>query len=102
MPDTSPQRPLTDQSPLPDFCSLPVLFALFVVGALTVTVMWLAPESSRGWRGFTVGMSFVAWLALRAAPGARSCLDLGCGIGSVLLMVADRLSGARAVGASLP
>lgn len=67
MPDTSPQRPLTEQSPLPDFCSLPVLFALFVVGALTVTVMWLAPESSRGWRGFTVGMSFVAWLALLLA-----------------------------------
>jgi tRNA1Val (adenine37-N6)-methyltransferase len=39
-----------------------------------------------------------AWLALRALPGARSCLDLGCGIGSVLLMVADRLPKARAVG----
>lgn len=39
-----------------------------------------------------------AWLALRAMPEARSCLDLGCGIGSVLLMVADRLPRARAVG----
>jgi len=39
-----------------------------------------------------------AWLALRAAPAARSCLDLGCGIGSVLLMVADRLPAVRAVG----
>lgn len=39
-----------------------------------------------------------AWLALRAMPDARSCLDLGCGIGSVLLMVADRLPRARAVG----
>jgi tRNA1(Val) A37 N6-methylase TrmN6 len=39
-----------------------------------------------------------AWLALRAMPAARSCLDLGCGIGSVLLMVADRVPGARAVG----
>lgn len=39
-----------------------------------------------------------AWLALRAMPAARSCLDLGCGIGSVLLMVADRLSTVRAVG----
>jgi len=39
-----------------------------------------------------------AWLALRAMPEARSCLDLGCGIGSVLLMVADRVPRARAVG----
>ncbi|HTU60037.1 MAG TPA: methyltransferase [Polyangiales bacterium] len=39
-----------------------------------------------------------AWLALRAMPDARSCLDLGCGIGSVLLMVADRVPRARAVG----
>ncbi|KRE97630.1 histidine kinase [Frateuria sp. Soil773] len=67
MPDAARQRPTIERSPLPDFCSLPVLFALFVVGALTVTVMWLAPESSRGWRGFTVGMSFVAWLALLLA-----------------------------------
>lgn len=40
-----------------------------------------------------------AWIALRAAdPAARSCLDLGCGIGSVLLSVADRLPRARVVG----
>ncbi|HET8939425.1 MAG TPA: methyltransferase [Polyangiales bacterium] len=39
-----------------------------------------------------------AWLALRAMPGARSSLDLGCGIGSVLLMIADRLQKVRAVG----
>ena len=39
-----------------------------------------------------------AWVALRAAPAARSCLDLGCGLGSVLLMVADRLPSVRAVG----
>jgi tRNA1(Val) A37 N6-methylase TrmN6 len=40
-----------------------------------------------------------AWLALRAAdPQALSCLDLGCGIGSVLLMLADRLNAARVVG----
>jgi len=25
-----------------------------------------------------------AWLALRTMPEARACLDLGCGIGSVL------------------
>jgi tRNA1(Val) A37 N6-methylase TrmN6 len=39
-----------------------------------------------------------AWLALRAMPAARSSLDLGCGIGSVLLMIADRLQKVRAVG----
>jgi tRNA1Val (adenine37-N6)-methyltransferase len=39
-----------------------------------------------------------AWLALRANPEAQSCLDLGCGIGSVLLMVADRLPKARVSG----
>ena len=39
-----------------------------------------------------------AWVALRAAPAARSSLDLGCGIGSVLLMVADRMPSVRAVG----
>jgi tRNA1Val (adenine37-N6)-methyltransferase len=40
-----------------------------------------------------------AWLAVRAVgDGARSGLDLGCGIGSVLLMAADRLPQLRAVG----
>jgi tRNA1Val (adenine37-N6)-methyltransferase len=39
-----------------------------------------------------------AWLALRVASEARSLLDLGCGIGSVLLMLADRLPVVRAVG----
>jgi two-component system sensor histidine kinase AlgZ len=58
---TSPARPPT---PLPDFCSLPVLFALLVVGALTVTTMLLAPDSSRGWRGYSVGMLFAEWTAL--------------------------------------
>ena len=32
-------RGRTEHSPLPDFCRLPALFALFVVGALKVTVM---------------------------------------------------------------
>ncbi|MHA6205751.1 sensor histidine kinase [Dyella soli] len=49
---------------LPDFCTLPVIFALLVVGALTVTVMWLAPNNSHGWRGYSVGMLFADWLAL--------------------------------------
>src|SRR5579859_2099280 len=49
---------------LPDFCSLPVIFALLVVGALTVTLMWLAPNNSHGWRGYSVGMLFADWLGL--------------------------------------
>jgi tRNA1(Val) A37 N6-methylase TrmN6 len=36
--------------------------------------------------------------AILARPGARRCLDLGCGIGSVLLMVAYKLPDARLVG----
>jgi len=36
--------------------------------------------------------------ALRAAPSAQRVLDLGCGIGSVLLMEADHLDSARLVG----
>jgi len=63
------RRPATSRldlapSPLPDFCSAPVLFALLVVAALTVTVMLLAPESSRGWRGYSVGMLFAQWIAM--------------------------------------
>ena len=59
---TAPRR--AERHPLPDFCSLPVIFALMVVGALTVTVMWLAPNNSHGWRGYSVGMLFAQWLAL--------------------------------------
>ncbi|HET6552914.1 MAG TPA: histidine kinase [Dyella sp.] len=58
----APRR--AERHPLPDFCSLPVIFALLVVGALTVTVMWLAPNNSHGWRGFSVSMLFACWLAL--------------------------------------
>ena len=53
-----------EQSPLPDFCRLPALFALFVVGALTVTVMWLARDNQRDWPAYSVSMLFVTWLAL--------------------------------------
>ncbi|MEO7066066.1 MAG: histidine kinase [Rhodanobacter sp.] len=58
----SPHR--VEHSPLPDFCRLPALFALLVVGALTVTVMWLARDSGRDWRAYSVSMLFVTWLAL--------------------------------------
>ncbi len=53
-----------EHSPLPAFCDLPALVALFVVGALTVTVMWLAGDAARDWTAYSVGMLFVTWLAL--------------------------------------
>ncbi|GLQ97999.1 sensor histidine kinase [Dyella mobilis] len=64
MPESSSKAPTQPHSPLPDFCSLPVISALLVVGALCVTLCWLAPESTRGWRGYSVGMLFVEWLAI--------------------------------------
>jgi len=39
-----------------------------------------------------------AWEAARARPDAGRCLDLGCGLGSVLLMVAWKLPEATLVG----
>jgi two-component system sensor histidine kinase AlgZ len=57
-------RGRTEHSPLPDFCGLPALFALFVVGALTVTVIWLARDSQRDWSAYSVSMLFVTWLVL--------------------------------------
>ncbi|NUR23758.1 histidine kinase [Frateuria sp.] len=59
-----PPRPAT---PLPDFCRLPAVAALLAVGALTVTLMWLAPDNPRGWRGYSVGMLFVSWLSVLIA-----------------------------------
>ncbi|MFC5742287.1 sensor histidine kinase [Dyella tabacisoli] len=64
MRDSSIRRPPIEPSPLPDFCSLPVLFALLVIGALTATVVWLAADNGRGWRGYCVCMLFVDWLML--------------------------------------
>ncbi|WP_449427057.1 sensor histidine kinase [Rhodanobacter umsongensis] len=57
-------RGRVEHSPLPEFCRLPALFALFMVGALTVTVIWLARDSRRDWTGFSVSMLFVMWLVL--------------------------------------
>ena len=57
-------RGRVEHAPLPDFCGLPTLFALFVVGALTVTVMWLGPDSQRDWSAYSVSMLFVTWLVL--------------------------------------
>ncbi|MBB6188029.1 histidine kinase [Rhodanobacter sp. MP7CTX1] len=59
-------RGRAEHSPLPDFCGLPALFALFVVGALTVTVMWLARDE-RNWSAYSVSMLFVTWMVLVVA-----------------------------------
>jgi len=60
-------RGRAEHSPLPDFCQLPALFALFVVGALTVTVMWLARNDRQDWPAYSVSMFFVTWLAMVVA-----------------------------------
>jgi len=64
-PSSSAHAPI-EHSPLPNFCDLPALFALFVVGALTVTAMWLAGNTGRDWPAYSVSMLFVTWLALVA------------------------------------
>ena len=56
-------HPATDNAPLPDFCSLPVIFALLVIGALTATVVWLA-SSGVSWSGYCLCVSFIEWLML--------------------------------------
>lgn len=49
---------------LPDFCSLPILFALVLVAALTIAVMALAPGQAFDWRQFSTAVAFAEWLAL--------------------------------------
>jgi two-component system, LytTR family, sensor histidine kinase AlgZ len=70
MREPTPRRGLlgrTEHSPLPDFCRLPALFALLVVGALTVTMMWLARDDPRDWSAYSVGMLFVTLLGMVVA-----------------------------------
>lgn len=55
---------IDEPSPLPDFCSLPVLFTLLVTGALAATVVWLAAGDHRDLSGYSVGILFVSWLVL--------------------------------------
>ncbi|HEX4352332.1 MAG TPA: methyltransferase [Polyangiales bacterium] len=54
-------------------------------------------QRRRGHR-YSVDDVVTAHVAIHACPDARASLDLGCGIGSVLLMVADRLPHVRATG----
>lgn len=56
-------RPATDNAPLPDFCSLPVIFALLVIGALTATVVWLA-ATGMSLSGYCLCVLFIEWLML--------------------------------------
>src|SRR5699024_6557501 len=49
---------------LPDFCSLPILFALLLVAGLTVAGMALTTGAGGGWRGFSTAILFAVWLAL--------------------------------------
>ncbi|MCC7537264.1 MAG: methyltransferase [Deltaproteobacteria bacterium] len=52
----------------------------------------------RGGHRYSIDDVSVAWLATSLRPDARRVLDLGCGLGSVLLMTAWRLRDARLVG----
>jgi tRNA1(Val) A37 N6-methylase TrmN6 len=52
----------------------------------------------RGGHRYSFDDVVTAWVAVRAVPSARTYLDLGCGLGSVLLMVADRLPQVRGAG----
>ena len=63
-----------------------------------ITASFRLIQRRRGHR-FSVDDLATAWEAARAAPPeAASFLDMGCGVGSVLLMVAWRLPAARGFG----
>lgn len=62
-----------------------------------VTASFRLLQRRRGHR-FSIDDLATAWEAARAAPDASTFLDLGCGVGSVLLMVAWRLPEARCFG----
>jgi tRNA1(Val) A37 N6-methylase TrmN6 len=71
-----------------------------IEGELTsdaITASYRLLQRRRGHR-FSVDDLATAWEAVRAAPRAETFLDLGCGVGSVLLMVAWRLPEARGFG----
>jgi tRNA1(Val) A37 N6-methylase TrmN6 len=54
-------------------------------------------QRRRGHR-YALDDTLVAWVAARQRPQARTVLDLGCGCGAVLLMLAYRLPEARVYG----
>jgi len=58
---------------------------------------WRVIQRRRGHR-YSLDDMATAWEAARARPHARRYLDLGCGIGSVLLMVGYKLRPERVVG----
>jgi tRNA1Val (adenine37-N6)-methyltransferase len=58
---------------------------------------WRIHQRRKGHR-WSVDDLLTAHVAVAASPSARTHLDLGCGIGSVLMLVAYRLRGARHVG----
>jgi tRNA1Val (adenine37-N6)-methyltransferase len=62
-----------------------------------VTATFRLVQRRRGHR-FSIDDLATAWEAARAAPAAETVLDLGCGVGSVLLMVAWRRPEAQCFG----
>jgi tRNA1(Val) A37 N6-methylase TrmN6 len=62
-----------------------------------ITASFRVVQRRRGHR-FSLDDLATAWVAGRARPGARAALDLGCGVGSVLLMVAYVAREARLYG----
>ena len=54
----------TPRTRLPDFCALPMLFALLLLAALVVLVMLLAPGSTLGIDSVGVATLFAVWLAV--------------------------------------
>jgi two-component system sensor histidine kinase AlgZ len=66
MPPAPSDHPATPRAsaPLPDFCSLPTLFALLVVSTITACLMWLAPGGTLQVRSLSVGVLYTAWLSV--------------------------------------
>lgn len=61
------QHTRRDAITLPQFCGLPAVFTLLVVGELVVLISALAPDSHMGFRAFSTASAFVVWLALLCA-----------------------------------
>lgn len=93
--DSPPSDPLPARLPrsVPD--EPPLDEAELTVDAITASFRIV--QRRRGHR-FSIDDLATAWVAAQAQPDARVVLDLGCGIGSVLLMVASRLTSARFFG----